>query len=77
MKFRFRSPKKLKIHKIKDMKKNREQLMQQFSSCPTSKKEYEIGGKKFTVVRHFTGNKNPDRMIAELAVNRADREMGL
>ena len=59
------------------MNKCRKQLIQRNASCPTSKKEYEFGGKKYAVTRHFTGDKNINRVIGELAVTRANREMGL
>ena len=54
-----------------------EQLMQQYASCPTQQTVYEIGGRKYTVTRHFTGDKKIDEAVAELAVSRANREMGL
>ena len=59
------------------MEKNRKQLLEQYDSYPARKKEYETDGKKYTVVRHFTADKSIDRVIEEIAVNRANREMGL
>lgn len=43
----------------------------------TSRKEYEIEGKRFLVTRHFAGEKELTALVKELAVRRADREMGL
>ena len=54
-----------------------EELIKRYSSCPTEKKEYEISGRKYTVIRHFTGDKDINLAILELAVSRANREMGL
>ena len=54
-----------------------EQLLNQYTSCATDKKNYEIDGKIFTVIRHFTGEKELRKTVAELAIIRANREMGL
>lgn len=59
------------------MNKSTEQLIEQYLSCPSEQNVYEYDGKKYTVTRHFTGNKNINRVIEELAVNRVNREMGL
>lgn len=57
--------------------KKPEQLIEQYASCPTEQNVYEIDGKKYTVTRHFTGDKNINQVVAELAISRANREMGL
>ena len=54
-----------------------ESLKEQYDTCPTSRCEYEIDGKKYIVIRHFVGNKEIDRLMSELAVSQANREMGL
>lgn len=54
-----------------------EQLLRQYSSCPTEQREYDIDGKKYAVTRHFTGDKDINQSILELAISRANREMGL
>ena len=77
MKFRFYSPKNLQFHKMNGMKKIPQQLIKQYASCPISQNEYGSDGKKFTVIRHFTGDKNINQVIYRLAQDRADREMGL
>lgn len=51
--------------------------MEQYASCPKEQKIYEIDGKKYTVTRHFTGDKNINQVAMELAISRANREMGL
>lgn len=42
-----------------------------------SRRESEAGGKKFVVIRHFVGDKELSKLLLELAVSRANREMGL
>ena len=59
------------------MNQKPEQLMEQYASCPAQQTTYEIDGRKYTVTRHFTGDKKINEVIAELAVSRANREMGL
>ena len=44
-------------------------------SAPTSMREYEIGGKKYTVVSHYVGKKNVDNVLREIAVKRAYSDM--
>ena len=38
-------------------------------------REYEIGGKKYTVVSHYVGKKNVDNVLREIAVKRAYSDM--
>lgn len=45
--------------------------------CPTSRREYEIYGKKYIVTRHFNGESDINQLITELAFARADRETGI
>ena len=52
-------------------------LIQRYASCPTTKLECEINGKKYVIVRHFTGDKEVNQVIARLAQRRANREMGI
>ena len=58
------------------MNKNLRQLTEEYACCPTSQNDYEIDGKKYAVTRHFTGDKDINRIIYELAISRADRETG-
>lgn len=50
------------------------ELNEQYKNCPTRTKEYEIDGKKFIVHSHFIGNKDIDKVILEIAFNRALNE---
>ena len=59
------------------MDKTLQQLIEQYASCPKSQTEYEINGKEYHITRYFTGNKNVNKAVAELAVSRANREMDL
>ncbi|MDE6677290.1 MAG: hypothetical protein K2K12_06245 [Clostridia bacterium] len=59
------------------MNQKPEQLMQQYASCPAQQTVYEIDGRKYTVTRRFTGDKKITTVVMELAVSRANREMGL
>lgn len=59
------------------MNKDPKKLMEEYSSCPAETKEYVSDGKKITVIRHFTGDKDINKVIADLAESRAKREMGL
>lgn len=53
------------------------QSEEQYGACPSSRKEYVIDGRKYMVTRHFTGEKDINEWIIELAIDRANREMGL
>ncbi len=59
------------------MNKTLQQLVEQYASCPESQSEYDINGKQYIITRHFTGDKNINKAVAELAVSRANRETGL
>ena len=59
------------------MNKKPEQLMEQYASCPTQQNVHEIDGRKYTVTRHFTGDKNINAAVMELAVSLENMEMGL
>lgn len=52
-------------------------MIKDYESCPTSQRECMIGGETFVITRHFVGAKDLNQAIAELALARADREMGL
>ncbi len=59
------------------MKADIKQLIEQYANCPSETSVYEIDGKIYTVVSHFTGDKDIKKVIAALAESRAKREMGL
>ena len=52
-----------------------QQLSVEHGSAPTSMREYEIGGKKYTAVSHYVGKKNVDNVLREIAVKRAYSDM--
>ena len=56
------------------MKKNLQQLKQEFNDYPTKENNYEIGNKKYIVISHFVGNKDIDKVLNELATSRAYKE---
>ena len=49
-------------------------LNEQHKDCPVHTNEYEINGKKFIVHSHFIGSKDIDKVISEIALNRALNE---
>ena len=50
------------------------ELNDQHKYCPVHTNEYEIDGKKFIVHSHFIGCKDIDKVISEIAFNRALNE---
>lgn len=50
------------------------ELNEQYKNCPIRTNEYEIDGKKFVVYSHFIGSKDIDKVISEIAFNRALNE---
>ena len=50
------------------------ELNEKYSSSPVRTSEYEIDGKKFIVHSHFIGSKDIDKVISEIAFNRALNE---
>ncbi len=51
------------------------ELNKKISAYPTRVSEYEIDGKKYMVHSHFVGNKDIDKVISEIAFNRAADEV--
>lgn len=49
-------------------------LNEKYSACPMRTSEYEIDGKKYVVHSHFVGNKDIDKVISEIAFNKAMAE---
>ena len=52
------------------MKKQLQNLKQEFSNFPTRKQEYVIKDKKYIVISHFVGSKN----LTEIIINRAQQQ---
>ena len=50
------------------------ELNERYSSAPVRINEYETDGKRFIVHSHFIGSKDIDKVISEVAFNRALNE---
>ena len=50
------------------------ELNEKYSFSPVRTSEYEIDGKQFIVHSHFIGSKDIDKVISEIAFNRALNE---
>ena len=50
------------------------ELNERYSSAPVRINEYELDGKRFIVHSHFIGSKDIDKVISEIAFNRALNE---
>ena len=50
------------------------ELNKRYKDSPVRTNEYEIDGKKFIVHSHFIGGKDIDKVISEIAFNRALNE---
>lgn len=57
------------------MKKQLQELKQEFSNFSTSQSEYIVNDKKYIVVSHFVGNKNINEILIKLAQKQAYNEM--
>ena len=49
--------------------------MKQAETKPTSKRIVTLNGTDYTVISHYTGNKDVDIVISELALKKAYAEM--
>lgn len=57
------------------MKKQLQELKQEFSNFSTSQNEYVVNDKKYIVVSHFVGNKNINEILIKLAQKQVYSEM--
>ena len=57
------------------MKITLEELRQQFKDSPSTRKEYEIDDRKYTVISHFVGDKNVNEILLGLAKKQAYNEI--
>lgn len=57
------------------MKKQLQELKQEFSNFSTSQNKYVVNDKKYIVVSHFVGNKNINEILIKLAQKQAYSEM--
>lgn len=51
------------------------EMMKQAETKPTSKRIVTLNGTDYTVISHYTGNKDVDVVISELALKKAYAEM--
>lgn len=56
------------------MKKQLQDLKQEFLNYPTKRQEYKIDDRKFVVVSHFVGNKDINEILKRLAIKQAYSE---
>jgi hypothetical protein len=54
-----------------------QQLQEKYTDCPRVAATCEIEGRRYHIIRHFTGQAELGKMMTELALRRADREAGL
>lgn len=57
------------------MKKQLQELKQEFLNFSTSQNEYVVNDKKYIVVSHFVGNKNINEILIKLTQKQAYSEM--
>ena len=57
------------------MKKQLQELKQEFLNFSTSQNEYVVNDKKYIVVSHFVGNKNINEILIKLDQKQAYSEM--
>lgn len=57
------------------MKKQLQELKQEFLNFSTSQNEYVVNDKKYIVVSHFVGNKNINEILIKFAQKQAYSEM--
>ncbi|MDE7329765.1 MAG: hypothetical protein K2N30_01535 [Clostridia bacterium] len=57
--------------------KKADNKINQAENYPSSQRRCEIKGKRFLITRHFVGDRDLSALMAEIAISRANREMGL
>lgn len=57
--------------------KDIENAKKRADNSPVSQRKYTIDGKRFNVTRHFDGARRLNSIVTEVAVHRANNEMGL
>ena len=60
-----------------EVNKKANKLKNQTEDYPTSQRRCEINGKIFLIIRHFESNQDLSTLMTEIAINRANREMGI
>ena len=56
-------------------KTNAKDLNEQFRDCPIQEREFEIEGRKYIVVSHYTGEKDLDEVVYRNAYAQAMKEL--
>ena len=56
-------------------KTNAKELNEQYRECPMQEKEFEIEGRKYIVVSHYTGEKDLDEVVYRNAYDQAMKEL--
>ena len=51
------------------------QLSEEFANAPTSQREYMIDGRRYIVISHYTGKKDVNKVIREIAIKKAYADM--
>ena len=59
------------------MKNSSENTQNNAQNHAASERKCEIDGKRFILIRHFTGDRPLSGIVTEIAINRAKKEMGL
>lgn len=54
---------------------NAKELNEHYKNCPTHEQMYEIEGRKYIVVSHYTGKKNLDEVVYKNAYDQAMSEL--
>ena len=54
---------------------NAKELNDKFKDCPTQEQEFEIEGRKYMIVSHYTGKKDLDEVVYRNAYNQAMDEV--
>ena len=57
------------------IKKTLQDMKQQYETTPVSNKEYCIDNTKFLVVSHYTGGKDVDEVLTDIAIKKAYADM--
>ena len=52
-----------------------EELKEKFKNAPTSRQVFQIEGVSYTVVSHYTGDKDIDKVVKNIALNKAYEDM--
>ncbi|WP_303797604.1 hypothetical protein [Ruminococcus flavefaciens] len=54
---------------------NAKELNEQYKDCQTQEQEFEIEGRKYIIVSHYTGKKDLDEVVYRNAYNQAMNEV--